>query len=213
LTKNAPKVDPYPLSPYVSAAWGRNRDPILGALKTLLPRSGDVLEIASGAGAHVAYFAPHFPEIRFQPSERDPAMFPYIKANRDAAKIGNVADPLLIDLINSSTWPKDGRLYDALIAINVFHVAPMQAVEGFAKLAANLLKAGAVAVIYGPFKVDGRFTSPSNEAFDGTLKGQCAEWGLRDVRDLEKAAKRRGIALKSRLDLPANNFILAFEKE
>jgi cyclopropane fatty-acyl-phospholipid synthase-like methyltransferase len=211
LTNEPPKVDPFPLSPYVSAAWRRNRDPILDAMKTILPRSGDVLEVASGAGAHVAYFAPHFPEIRFQPSDCDPAMFPYIRANRDAANIANVADPLLIDLTNEATWPKGGVPYDGLIAINVFHVAPLKAMAGFAKLAAEFLKPGGVAAIYGPFKVDGRFTSPSNEAFDGTLKAQRAEWGLRDIRDFEKAAACCGIALKRRLDMPANNFILIFE--
>lgn len=213
MPKDAPQVDPFPLSPYVSAAWRRNRDPILCALKTLLPRSGDVLELASGTGAHIAYFAPHFPEIRFQPSDCDPAMLPYIQANRDAANSANVADPLLIDLTNAGAWPKGGRLYDALFAINVFHVAPVEAMAGFVKLMADFLKPGGVAAIYGPFKVDGSFTSPSNEAFDGTLKAQRAGWGLRDVRDFEKAAQRCGIVLKGRLDMPANNFILVFAKD
>jgi Protein of unknown function (DUF938) len=60
-------IDPYPLGSYVESAAKRNRDPILDLFKQLFPASGDALELASGSGAHINYFAPHFPHIRFQP--------------------------------------------------------------------------------------------------------------------------------------------------
>jgi hypothetical protein len=67
--------------------------------------------------------------------------------------------------------------------------------------------------IYGPFKVDAKYTTESNEAFDKKiLAANVPEWGLKDVRDIEKAANQYGIALKQQLDLPANNFILVFGK-
>ena len=75
VTDDRPDIDPYPLSPYV--AWGgrRNRDPILAVFKKLFPSSGNVLEIASGSGMHINYFAPHFPQIRFQPSDMNEDVF------------------------------------------------------------------------------------------------------------------------------------------
>ncbi len=213
MPEDKPNIDPYALSPYVTWAWQRNRDPILHAFKTFLPTSGDVLEFASGSGAHIAYFAPHFPGIRFQPSDCDTAMFGAIRVNRSGA--GNVADPLEIDLTKPETWP-DGkdRLYDAVFAINVLHVAPVAGVDGLAEIAARVLKPQGILAIYGPFKVDGTYTTPSNEAFDEKLLSTGNfEWGLKDVRDLERAANRRGIVLNRQFDMPAANLLLVFGRQ
>jgi hypothetical protein len=57
---------------------------------------------------------------------------------------------------------------------------------------------------------DGRFTAPSNEAFDATLRSQDPAWGVRDVRDLEVEAKGRGLMLERVVDMPANNHTLLF---
>ncbi len=60
LSEDRPPIDPYPLSPYVAWAGRRNRGPILDAFKTLFPGSGDVLELATGSGQHINFFAPNF---------------------------------------------------------------------------------------------------------------------------------------------------------
>ncbi|WP_026191583.1 DUF938 domain-containing protein [Methylosinus sp. LW4] len=207
-----PPIDPYPLSPYVAWAGNRNRDPILDVFKEIFPKSGNVLELASGAGNHINYFAPHFKELFLQPSDYDSDVFETIKAKRAEAGNANVADPLKIDLTKSETWPdpKD-RLYDVIFVVNLFQVAPVSIADGIAQLAAKLLTKDGFVAIYGPFKVEGGYTTASNEAFDKEiLAAQVSEWGLKDVRDLEKAAAPHGIALKKILDLPANNFILIF---
>ncbi len=158
------------------------------------------------------YFAPHFPGIAFQPSDCDVTVFETIKSNRARAGNTNVADPLRIDLTKPDTWPKGERLYDVIFAINVFHLAPVSAADGFAEIAAKALKPEGFAAIYGPFKVNGGFTSPSNEAFDRSLREAGVPGrGLKDVRELEKAAGDRGIVLKQQLCLPANNFMLVFK--
>ena len=72
---------------FVNPAATRNCQPILEALlKDLRPvactpepeaqkvaagREGAVLEVSSGSGQHVVYFAPHFPQLTFFPSEID----------------------------------------------------------------------------------------------------------------------------------------------
>ena len=214
MSESKSRINPYPLSPYNTWAWERNRDPILEVLKTLFPKAGSALELASGSGAHVNYFAPHFPDIAFQPSDCDVTVFETIKSNRSRAGNTNVADPVRIDLTAPDTWPHgQEQLYDVIFAINVFHLAPVTAADGFAEIAARVLKAGGFAAIYGPFKVDGRFTTQSNEAFDSSLRDAGVPgWGLKDVRDLERAASDRGIILKQQQDLPANNFMLVFQK-
>jgi cyclopropane fatty-acyl-phospholipid synthase-like methyltransferase len=213
MSESKPTINPYPMSTYTTLAGERNRDPILQIFKTFFPKAGDALELASGSGAHINYFAQHFPGIRFQPSDCDVNVFEIIRSNRARAGNTNVAEPLRIDLEETGTWPKGERLYDVIFAINVFHLAPISAADGFAEIAARTLKPGGTTAIYGPFKVDGSFTTPSNKAFDKSLReAGVPGWGLKDVRDLEKAANNHGIVLKQRLDLPANNFMLVFQK-
>jgi Protein of unknown function (DUF938) len=207
-----PDIDPYPLSAYVAWAGKRNRDPILDVFKQLFPPTGAALELASGSGAHINYFAPHFPHIRFQPSDYDKNVFETISQTRVTNANGNVYDPIHIDLTKPETWP-DGKtnLYDVIFVINLFQVAPLAIIDGIAQVAARSLKDTGFLAIYGPFKVDGEYTTPSNAAFDKEiLAANVPEWGLKDVRDLEKAANKHGIVLKQRLSLPANNFILVF---
>ena len=215
MSDERPQIDPYPLSPYVAWAGNRNREPILQAFRASFPKEGDVLELASGAGNHINYFAPHFPGLRFQPSDYDTRVFDTIKAKRAEAGNSNVADPLEIDLTNSKTWP-DGKnkLYDVIFVVNLFQVAPVAIADGIAAIAARVLKPTGFIAIYGPFKVDGKYTTPSNEAFDQEiLAAKVPEWGLKDVRDLERAAVKHGIVLNKQLDLPANNFLLIFGRE
>jgi hypothetical protein len=214
MTDARPDIDPHPLSPYVAWAGNRNKDPILASFKELFPASGEALELASGAGLHVNYFAPHFPSLNFQPSDYDVEVFESIKAKRATAGNKNIADPIRIDLTDPSTFPDPkAKLYDAIFVINIFQVAPVAIAEGIARLGASVLKPDGFIAIYGPFKVDGGYTTPSNADFDKEiLAAKVPEWGLKDVRDLEKAAAPYGIKLDRRLDLPANNFILLFKK-
>jgi hypothetical protein len=214
MTDARPDIDPHPLSPYVAWAGNRNKDPILASFKDLFPASGEALELASGAGLHVNYFAPHFPSLNFQPSDYDVTVFDSIKAKRAAAGNANIADPIRIDLTDPSTFPDPkAKLYDAIFVINIFQVAPVSIAEGIARLGASVLKPDGFIAIYGPFKVDGGYTTPSNADFDKEiLAAKVPEWGLKDVRDLAKAAAPLGIKLDRRLDLPANNFILLFKK-
>ncbi len=208
-----PPIDPHPLSPYVAWAGDRNRDPILNVFREIFPKkSGNVLELASGAGNHINYFAPHFPELTFQPSDYDVEVFDSIKKKRADAGNKNIVDPIKIDLTAPATWPSASeRLYDAIFVVNLFQVAPVSICDGIAQVADRVLINEGFVAIYGPFKVDGEYTTESNAAFDQEiLAPKVAEWGLKDVRDLEGAANAHNIALKKIVDMPANNFILLF---
>ena len=205
-------IDLYPLSSYVDWAAKRNRDPILDVFKQLFPPSGDVLELATGSGVHINYFAPHFPHIRFQPSDYDKGVFAAVRQMQADSANANVWDPVHIDLTRPESWPDaKSHRYDVIFAINLFHVAPISVADGVMQIAARVLKNTGFLAIYGPFNVDGKYTAPSNEAFDQELRASNAlEWGLKDVRDVEKAARNHGLVLTQQLALPANNFMLIF---
>lgn len=210
-----PAIDPYPLSPYVAWAGNRNREPILKVFKDLFPSKGRVLELASGAGNHINFFAPSFPHLEFHPSDYDVDVFETIKKKRDDSANQNVKDPVKIDLTDATTWPdaKQG-LFDAIFVVNLFQVAPISIIDGIARVSAQVLTNDGFLAIYGPFKVDGAYTTHSNESFDKEiLAANVPEWGLKDVRELEKSAQEHGIKLKKIIDMPANNFILVFGRK
>jgi len=76
-----------------------------------------------------------------------------------------------------------------------------------------VLQPGGILFIYGPFKIDGKFTSESNESFHHTLVSQNPEWGYRDAADVAAAAEAAGLKQQACVAMPANNFVLVFKKQ
>jgi hypothetical protein len=68
-------------------------------------------------------------------------------------------------------------------------------------------------LLYGPFKRDGKHTAVSNAVFDTSLREANAEWGVRDIADVERLAANSGLALREIVEMPANNLILVFARE
>jgi SAM-dependent methyltransferase len=178
----------------------RNRVPILDVLRGVLPAAGTVLEIASGTGQHAAFFAGALPDLTFQPSDPDPEARASIAAW--CACLPNVRPPLALDV----TAPRWGiARADAVLCINMIHIAPWAACEGLMRGAAHVLPPGGVLVLYGPYRLEGRHTAPSNAAFDQSLRMQNPAWGVRDVEAVLAEAERHGLALDRRVAMPANN--------
>jgi hypothetical protein len=217
MSQEKPPLDPHPLSDYVAWAGGRNREPLLGVLKEKLPKDpGNVLELASGSGMHINYFAPHFEHLHFHPSDKDKEVFENIKKLSVDHDNDNIADPAHLDLTDPETWfnPGKAKSFSAMFCINIFQVAPISIADGMMECAANLLSDNGILLIYGPFQVEGTFTTDSNKEFHETLSSAgVSEWGLKDVADLKKAAEKHGLELKEQINMPANNFSLIFGRK
>jgi len=214
MNTEAPPLDPHPLSEYVAWAGGRNREPILGVLKDKLPKDPErVLEMASGSGMHINYFAPHFEHLHFHPSDKDVEVFDNIKKLSSDHGNDNIADPVHLDLTDPNTWfnPGPEKSFAAIFCINIFQVAPISIADGMMNCASKLLKDDGILLIYGPFQHEGKFSTDSNKEFHETLSSfDVPEWGLKDVADLKKAAADHGMELKEVIDMPSNNFSLIF---
>ena len=190
-------------------ATAKNRAPIRDALAEVLPDSGLMLEVASGSGEHVAYLAPIFPALEWQPSDRDPALFDSIAAHSADTGAANIRPPIRLD-VTEKPWPLSKA--DAMLAVNMIHVAPWHAAEGLIDGAGAILAPGGPLVLYGPFRRDGRHTAPSNEAFDAALRRENADWGVRDLDELAAAAARCGLDVDRAIEMPANNLTVVLRK-
>ncbi|NOQ76517.1 MAG: DUF938 domain-containing protein [Methylococcaceae bacterium] len=217
MSDTKPPLDPHPLSEYVAWAGNRNKDPILGVFKDKMPKEpGNVLEMASGSGMHVNFFAPHFEHLHFYPSDKDSQVFDNIKNLTSNHANDNIADPVHLDLTNPETWFNAGMpgSFSAIFCINIFQVAPISIADGMMKCAEHLLSDEGFLIIYGPFQVDGKCTTESNKTFHQTLSSAgVSEWGLKDVADLKIAAENNGMELKEQINMPVNNFSLIFGKK
>lgn len=187
----------------------RNREVILEVLRRVLPPSGLVLEIASGSGEHAVHFARALPALTWQPSDPEPAALRSIASHARAAGLTNLRPALALDAAEP-LWPVERA--EAIVSINMIHIAPWSAAEGLMAGAGRTLDEDAPLVLYGPFQVDGVHTAPSNAAFDEDLRQRDPRWGIRDLAALEKAAAPHGLKLAQRVPMPANNFCLIFRK-
>ena len=187
----------------------RNKGPILDVLARVLPRRGLVLEIASGTGQHVMHFAKALPDLTWQPSDPDAELRESIALRVREEQRANVKSPIDLD-VTKLPWPL--RAADAVLAINMIHIAPWSATLALFEGANALLSAQHVLFLYGPYRRDGRHTSESNAQFDLDLRTRNPEWGLRDLEAVSDVAAGASFALAETVDMPANNLSLVFKR-
>ena len=189
----------------------RNRDAILAVLERHLPKSGLVLEVASGSGEHALHFAQASPaDLVFQPSDPDPVARASIDAWVASIGLANVRPAIPLDA-SAESWPIIRA--DALICINMIHIAPWEAAVGLMRGTASVLPAAGVLFLYGPYRRGGGHTAPSNEAFDRSLRSRDPAWGVRDLEAVIGLAASHGFATPTIEEMPANNLSLVFRRQ
>ena len=198
-------------APDFSPAADRNKQPILAVLRDVLPDAGSALEIASGTGQHVAWFAAGLPRWTWQPTDVQPAALDSIAARVAQHGRLNVRLPLQLDVMAARWLPDDAR-FDAIVCANMLHIAPWATCAALMQGSARHLAAGGALITYGPYLENGVPTSEGNLAFDQSLRAQDAAWGLRRREDVEREAAKVGLQLAARHAMPANNLLLAWAR-
>ncbi|MBA1147316.1 DUF938 domain-containing protein [Ectothiorhodospiraceae bacterium WFHF3C12] len=188
----------------------RNKGPILAVLLKHLPVNGLVLEVACGTGQHACNFAAGLPRLEWQPSDPDPGAVDTTGARVAHAALPNLRPPLRLD-VRDRPWPVAS--FDALVCINLLHIAPWAATEGLFAGAATGLTTRGVIVVYGPFRRDGNHTAPSNASFDRQLRARDPAWGVRDMEAVDAVAQSNGFTLAAIEPMPANNFCLVWRRD
>ena len=207
-------IPPSPIlmpQPDFSPAADRNKQPILDVLRQVLPSQGSALEIASGTGQHVAWFAAGLPQWTWQPTDAQPGGFNSIAAWVAQQGVGNVHAPLLLDVMAARWLPDDAR-FDAIYCANMLHITPWATCAALMHGSARHLAPGGALMTYGPYLEDGVPTSEGNLAFDQSLRAQNPAWGIRRREDVELEAAKAGLQLSARHAMPANNLLLVWKR-
>lgn len=210
-----PDGAPLPDGAFFVPAAVRNAPHLLDSLRALCARAGGrarLLEIASGSGQHAEAIAPALAAEgqleSWAPSDADARGVVSCDARRAAAGHSCILPARLLDVLN---WPAlEPGSFDIVFACNLLHISPVEVTEKLCEGAGRALRSGGLLAVYGPFLVDGEPTTPSNAAFDNTMKG--LGFGLRDVAAVAAAARAHGFGELERVEMPANNFLLVAQK-
>ena len=189
-----------------SAPAQRNSAPIKNVLEPVLADCENVLEIASGTGQHVVFFAAHFAHVNWQPSEPIAVMREAIDQRIHQSGLANVNPALDIDVCGD--WPVIS--VDAVIVANMLHISPTDTLQGLCAGARSVCSQAGWLHIYGPFKENGVHTAVSNADFDASLRSRNEQWGIRDIETVISTAASHGWHLDAKTPMPANNFSLLF---
>ena len=199
-------------SPDYSAAADRNKQAILEVLLTVLPERGNALEIASGTGQHVAWFASGLPGWTWQPSDAQPDGFASMNVWVSEQGVRNVRSPVVIDVM-ASNWLPTPQLFDLIYCANMLHIAPWATCAALMRGSAQHIAPSGRLVTYGPYLEDGVPTSPGNLSFDQSLRERNPAWGIRRLEDVALEAAKAGLKLIARHAMPANNLLLVWARQ
>jgi hypothetical protein len=166
-----------------SSASERNREPILTVLHDFYSDRTAVLEIGSGTGQHAVHFAQAMPHLRWQASDRAENLAG-IRAWLDEAALPNSPEPLELDV--TRTWP--AAAFDAVFSANTLHIMGWREVAAMFAALPAVTTGDAKLAIYGPFNIDGTYTSYSNAAFDDLVKqGDAAKTPQESIKKWQQA--------------------------
>ncbi len=191
-----------------SQACENNKRPILAVLQRHLTQPNLVLEIGSGTGQHAVFFARELPHLVWQPSDRDEYL-DVVRARVGRAAVANLPAPLELD-VDRQPWPI--AVADAVFSANTCHIMSWRSVGHFVAGVGAMLRPGGLFLLYGPFNYGGAFTSPSNEAFDASLRRRDPNMGIRDFEAIDALAGDAELQLVEDNPMPANNRLLVWRR-
>jgi len=185
-----------------------NKIDICDRLCDILNNSSHLLEIGSGTGQHATYMAPRLPHLIWQTSELAENL-ENVSARLELDVPENVRAPVELD-VSSQPWPLTSC--DVIYSANTVHIMSWGHVEQLFQGVGTTLEKAGLLCLYGPYKYNGDFTTPSNQRFDQWLKGNNPESGIRDFEAVNRLAQNQGLVLQKDFDMPANNQLLVWRR-
>jgi len=190
-------------------ATQRNKRPILDILKREIQDSSEILEIGSGTGQHAIFFAEKMPWITWQTSD---VISNHTGINQwlETFKGENIKAPLELEIGHDqlNTTLRFNHVYSS----NTAHIMSYSSVIKMFAMIALILPKGGKFFLYGPFNIENKYTSNSNQEFDAMLKEKSSAMGIRNIEDLDLLAKQGGLRKYKFYNMPANNYLSIWRK-
>ncbi|AWB65492.1 hypothetical protein C2869_03155 [Saccharobesus litoralis] len=198
--------EPYDL-PFNQAAHN-NKRPIYQVLQAVLSGRQSIFEVGSGTGQHAVYFCRQQQSWLWQPSDVEKHTAS-CRAWFAKAKLNNI-NPVKGFTVGQSDVGFLSQ-YTAVYSANTLHIMAKNLSQNLIVALAENMQTGGHFCCYGPFKVNGEFTTASNADFNDWLVQQ-GYGGLIDIDDIEAWSQNR-LILQHAYAMPANNFLLHFIKQ
>ena len=192
-----------------SPSCERNREPILDVLRGAFADRRHVLEIGSGTGQHAVFFAAAMPALQWQTSERSEYLTG-VQSWLDDAALTNTPSPITFD-VGQEDWPS--TRFDAIFTANTLHIMAWQEVERLFARLPEIMSEDCIVAVYGPFNIDGQYTSDSNAGFDRWLHERGAHMAIRDLAAVDALAAAAGLQRFALHSMPANNFCAVWQRQ
>lgn len=191
-----------------SPSCERNREPILAVLRDVFADRRRVLEVGSGTGQHAVFFAQALPHLVWQTSERDQHLAG-VQRWLDEAALANTRSAIAFD-VGEEDWPTSK--FDAIFTANTLHIMAWSEVERLFARLPEIMSGDCIVTVYGPFNIDGHYTSQSNAVFDGLLHERGGHMGIRDLAAVDALAAAAGLQRIALHSMPANNFCVIWKQ-
>lgn len=190
-----------------SEACERNKQPISDRLAAYLVSRNHILEVGSGSGQHALFLSAHHSHLQWQPSDQD-QYIDALKINIEQYASSRVLTPIELDV--RQRWPNTS--YDGIFTANTLHIMSWNEVESFFQGVGSVLQTHGYLFVYGPFRYQDAYTSPSNVQFNHWLKTRDPASGIRDFEAVDTLAQQQGLTLVNDFKMPANNQLLVWRR-
>jgi len=190
----------------------RNTESLCQTISSIVPPTGNALEIASGTGQHIVAFAAAMPAFHWHPSEVEQVRLNSIAAYIFESGLSNIAPPLKLNATQPG-WGDTIAPKDLILTANLFHLISAVEVSVLLEEAAKALVQRGLLCVYGPFKRDGELTSEGDTQFDASLRTSDPEIGYKDDAWIKSEGKKANLEFTQAIDMPANNLALVFQRQ
>jgi len=190
----------------------RNQQPILEVLSQYFTKESGVLELACGTGQHAVHMATHLPHLTWYATDTSDKLE---GANLwiEYANLSNLGLSQALDVDHLPWGIVSTESISYGFCANLIHYISPNTAQNVFKGMKDVLSSGGLFAIYGPIN-EGGFTSEGNKNLDSWLKEDINPLaGIKELEDICAWGKEQGFTLTAKEPMPANNYILFFQKD